>query len=241
MRKNCKNSLLYTISFGLLPLHYWIVAALNVESVCALLQTSLSHLHRCFLVVDCFLEQANGFLHVSDLMIGLETRLYVHVAFNDHFKWITFVLGELLTSSLHCISAKCRFQSITIEMLLQLLTLARWAWSLFLASLVSWIRELKELLTPLKIFHMSLAHCLSRLSMAPRSFSLSSRSRWDLKMFSWVNLTHDSGMLILQCNIKSFARHSQDSIIWGESIYPYFMSNQYLCFGRLNDREKWLI
>lgn len=78
------------------------------------------------------------------------------------------------------------------------LTLCRWAWSLFLASVVSLTLVLKALLTPLNWFHISLAHARSVLSISPLRRSEAARSFWDLAMFSWVYLTQESGIVILQ-------------------------------------------
>lgn len=78
-----------------------------------------------------------------------------------------------------------------------LLTLCRWACSLFLASVVSLILVLNELFTELNWFHISLAHARRVLSISPLRRSEAARSFWDLAMFSWVYLTHESGIVIL--------------------------------------------
>lgn len=83
------------------------------------------------------------------------------------------------------------------ELFMILLTLCRWACSLFLASVVSLILVLNELFTELNWFHISLAHARRVLSISPLRRSEAARSFWDLAMFSWVYLTHESGIVIL--------------------------------------------
>lgn len=78
------------------------------------------------------------------------------------------------------------------------LTLCKWDCSLFLVSVVSRILVLKELLTLLKWFHISLAHALRQLSISPRRRSEAALSLWERAMFSCVNLAHESGIVILK-------------------------------------------
>lgn len=69
------------------------------------------------------------------------------------------------------------------------LTLSSCSWSLFLAFVVSAIREAIAWLTALYWLHISFAMARRCLSSWPRMRSEQSRSCWDRDMFSFVNLT----------------------------------------------------
>lgn len=79
-----------------------------------------------------------------------------------------------------------------------LLTLCKWAWSLFLASVVSRILALKQLFTVLNMFHMSFAHWRRILSISPLRRSEEARSFCERAMFSCVYLAQDSGIVMLK-------------------------------------------
>lgn len=116
------------------------------------------------------------------------------------------------------------------------LTLCRWACSLFLASVVSLILVLNELFTELNWFHISLAHARRVLSISPLRRSEAARSFWDLAMFSWVYLTHESGIVILwiievddwycivKANGSTLLRHFLEFYFWVSLLPCIFIS-----------------
>lgn len=73
------------------------------------------------------------------------------------------------------------------------LTLDRWVWSLFLASVVSWILWLRATLTEFHSCHISLAQEFSTLSISFLICLEAARSLWDLWMLSLLNLAQLSG------------------------------------------------
>lgn len=94
----------------------------------------------------------------------------------------------------------CMF--LTMEVLLlvihtqsinEVVTLDRWVWSLFLASVVSWILWLRATLTEFHSCHISLAHELSTLSISFLICLEAALSLWDRWMLSLLNLAQLSG------------------------------------------------
>ena len=77
------------------------------------------------------------------------------------------------------------------------LTLCRWFCSFSLASAVSLILVLNELLTVLNWLHIALAVALRHWSISPLILSDADLSRWERAMLLRVNFTHESGVLNL--------------------------------------------
>lgn len=75
----------------------------------------------------------------------------------------------------------------------EVVTLDRWVWSLFLASVVSWILWLRATLTEFHSCHISLAHELSTLSISFLICLEAALSLWDRWMLSLLNLAQLSG------------------------------------------------
>lgn len=108
-------------------------------------------------------------------------------------------------------------------------TLCKWAWSLFLASVVCLTLVLNELLTLLNWFHISLAHARRVLSISPRRRSEAALSFWDRAMFSWVYLTQESGIVMLWVQITEFLKQKDAYYAALEYAGQYFILTLYKC------------